>query len=110
MYIIMYIFLSVTLLYACVGGAGGACAIVRGRRPNGTWITAEATYSEPWMRRNNIFRAMDDVFLHQLIFTSIMLAILYAHSIYHPYAIIITARGILCSLCVYLPVQELKTQ
>ena len=44
--------LSVPLFYACAGGAGG-----RAR-----WrITAErATYSKPWMRRSDVFRAMDE--------------------------------------------------
>ena len=67
------------LMYVHVAPACG----VDGDR-TGTRITAEATYSEPWMRRNDIFRAMDDVFhimlsSHRLFF---VLAILYAHPIY----------------------------
>ena len=86
-------------LLRMLGWGRGACAIARGRRPYGTRITAEATYSEPWMRRNDIFRAMDDVFhimLHHLIFTSIFFCV---GNTLCPYDI---ARVILCALCVYL--------
>ena len=61
------------------GWGRGACAIARGRRH------ADHGGGNVFGAMDDIFRAMDDVFHIMLSSHRLVLAILYAHSIYHPY-------------------------
>ena len=70
------VYLSITLFYACAGGAGG-CVKLR--------VGHHARQPNAWAFAGNSEKSYS------------------AHSIYHPHAIILlTARGLLCALCVYL--------